>query len=153
MQDIELPVKKKKGGAMPGAGRPRKLTPELSARILATIRAGNYRVVAAQEAGIYKDTLMKWIAQGRKDSSGLYFEFANAVEEAEMQAEVAMVEVVINAAKKDAKHAEWWLEHKCRQRWAAHVQIDLRQMTDEQILEALENFTGGADSGGAASGD
>jgi len=59
-------------------GRPHKLTPELSARILGYYKeSGNLRN-AAVRAGISKSTLFSWIKQGKDSKSGRYRDFCGA---------------------------------------------------------------------------
>jgi hypothetical protein len=98
-------------------GRPPTLTPEVQKRICAAIRAGNFRDVAAGAAGIPVRTLRDWLRKGRDGTPGPYADFLHAVLEAERAAEIAAVALVLKAAKKDPRHAQWWLERKFPQRW------------------------------------
>lgn len=45
-------------------GRPRKLTPDLSERIIDAVLEGNYLETAAQVAGVNKTTLYRWLRRG-----------------------------------------------------------------------------------------
>lgn len=107
---------------MPG-GRPTKLTPALQAKLCKLIRAGNFRNIAAAAVGIPARTLQVWLAKGKQSKTGVYREFRHALMAAEKAAETDMVALIIKAAKKDAKHAEWWLERKHHKRWGRRDRI------------------------------
>ena len=46
-------------------GRPAKLTPEIQARLVEALRAGNTRDAAARRAGIVRSTFYEWLERGR----------------------------------------------------------------------------------------
>jgi hypothetical protein len=64
-------------------GRPSKFTPDVKKTILETIAMGAPRCHAAERAGIDRSTLWGFLAKGKKDKKGEYFEFFNAVKKAE----------------------------------------------------------------------
>lgn len=118
-------------------GRPPKLTPDTIKAIADTIRVGNFLDAAAAHAGVAPSTAYNWQARGRAElarvadieaegrkasvraSERLYVEFAEAVENARLSAEVGMT-TRIAAAARDPKHwqaAAWWLERTNNQRW------------------------------------
>ena len=66
------------------AGRPTKLTPEVQARIVEAIEAGNYIEVAAAAAGISKPTFYGWMQRGTDEPGSEYSDFRNAVEKARL---------------------------------------------------------------------
>lgn len=150
--------------------RPCLLTPETEARILEALRAGNYRKVAAEYAGVDVRTFQAWMQRGKRSHKGPFGRFRRAVLEAERQAEMRMVALVMRAASEDAKHAQWWLERKHNARWgrkeAQRVEVsgpkggpvetsrtlDLSGLTVEElraIRGALEGAGGGEAGGGA----
>jgi hypothetical protein len=98
--------------------RPTKLTPELQQKIVLAVRGGNYRTVAALWAGTTVRAVQRWMVQGKKRPKSIYGAFRAAILEAEQAAEINAIRIVLDAAKKDAKHAEWWLERKRPKRWA-----------------------------------
>ena len=102
---------------MAKAGRPTKLTPEVQDKICAALRGGNWRKVAARWAGIGERTFERWMKQGGEESKGPLADFVVRVIEAEEAAEIRMVALVMTAAAKDPRHAEWWLERKHPDRW------------------------------------
>ena len=91
------------------AGRPTKYTPEIAQKICDAIRGGNYREVAAAWAGVPERTFYDWLKQRQG--------FSQMVKEAEQAAEIRCVALVMKAAAEDPKHAQWWLERKCHERW------------------------------------
>lgn len=122
------------------AGRPTSLTAEVQALICESIREGNYRSVAAAWAGVPIRTLRSWLARGRTEGDGPYCEFLHAVLEAENAAEMAMVAVVVTAAKADPLNARWYLERKFPQRWGSNSR-EVREL--KQRLDVLEKGAAG----------
>lgn len=105
--------------------RPTKLTHETQEKILLAIRDGNYREVAAQWAGVSPETVSRWMRRGEREGKGDYYEFRQAVLEAEQHAEIVMVRLVRAGANTDPKHAEWWLERKAHDRWGRRERVEL----------------------------
>jgi hypothetical protein len=99
-------------------GRPTKLTPELQQKVVLAVRGGNYRTVASLWAGTTIRAVQRWMVQGKKRPKSMYGAFRAAILEAEQAAEIHAIRIILDAAKKDAKHAEWWLERKKPKRWA-----------------------------------
>lgn len=120
-------------------GRPSDLTPETSARILALLRAGNYRETAARGAGVHPTTLTRWLRRGRDESEGLYRDFRLAALEAEQHGEIAMLEVVVAAARTDAANARWYLERKHSCRWGKDT-LQLRAL-EKDLAELRKQVT------------
>ena len=56
-------------------GRPSKFTEEARRKILWALRLGNYRIAAAEYAGVADRTLCTWLAKGRDEEEGLYADF------------------------------------------------------------------------------
>lgn len=125
-------------------GRPTLLTTAVQEKICKSIRAGNYQDVAAKNAGISVRTLRHWMTCGRKEDSGVYHDFLHAVVEAESQAEITCVRRVLSASKKDAKHAEWWLERKFPARWSSNRKelSQLRRDLNELVLALKDQKNG-----------
>ena len=116
-------------------GRPPKLTPGVQEKIVGALRAGNFRKVAAPWAGIGVTTFKRWMSLGKAQRRGKYRSFQAAVLEAEQAAEITMVALVMQAARKDAKHAEWFLERKHPERWGRrdHHQVDANVRTTVKV--------------------
>lgn len=107
------------------AGRPTKLTKELTDRIVLAIQAGNYAKVAAQLCGIGESTYYAWLAEGRKeDADPLFVEFLESVEQAEAAAEVEAVALIRQSARNgNTRDAQWLLERKHAERWGRNDKI------------------------------
>lgn len=101
-----------------GAGRPTKLTKDVQDKICSALRAGNFRTVAAQWAGVPLRTFYEWMGRGKEEPDRPEAKFRQAVIEAEKAAEVRAVGLIMSAAQSDPKHAEWWLSHRWPERWA-----------------------------------
>ena len=74
-----------------GPGQPSKLTPESKQRFISAVRQGNYFRHAAKFAGFDIQTLYAWLARGRREKTGEYAEFLDAVEAAESEAQPSIV--------------------------------------------------------------
>ena len=95
-----------------------RLTQQIAAKILQGLRACLPRDVAAARAGVPRETLNNWLARGREAKSGMYRDFAAAVDRAEADAEAALVATIAKAAKEgDVKAATWLLERSRPERW------------------------------------
>jgi transposase-like protein len=83
-----------------------ELTPELEARIVASIRAGGYAPVAAQAWGVSEALLERWLKRGRrKNAREPYRSFARNVDQALGQ---ARLRAEMEAFKRDPR---CWLKH------------------------------------------
>jgi transposase-like protein len=143
-----------------GRGRPSKLTPEVSQRIVQAIRAGNYIETAAAYAGINKTTLYDWLKQGAREldrvqaKSGRrirekarkYVDFSNSVKKALAEAEVsdvAQISLAVRAGNWQA--AAWRLERKHFERWGrkqyveskTEVRVSLADLVNASLDPAL----------------
>lgn len=117
-------------------GRPTLLTTAVQEKICQSIREGNYQDVAARSAGVPVRTYRRWVQLGKKEKSGIYHDLWHAVIEAEADAEITCVRIVMHASKEDAKHAEWWLERKFPARWSSNRKelSQLRRDLNELVL-------------------
>ena len=105
------------------AGRPTSLTPEVQARIVEAVAAGNTRHDAAEYAGVGRSTFLAWLARGRKKNGRNgrpYRDLLDAVKKAEAGAVVRNVAIIQKAANKTWQAAAWWLERKNPQDWAGY---------------------------------
>ncbi len=97
--------------------RPTKLSQEVSDQMCLLIRAGNYIETAAAFAGISKDTLYRWLRDGKRAKSGVKRSFSDAVERALAEAEIRDVQRVAKASERQWQAAAWRLERKFPDRW------------------------------------
>ncbi|MCS6851771.1 MAG: hypothetical protein NZ700_11455 [Gemmataceae bacterium] len=125
-----------------------KPTPELTQQITAFIRAGSYPHVAAEAAGVPRETFEAWMNRGRRSRRPPYGPFYRAVCQAQGQvrarAEIAAL----------AQDARFWLRHGPGKEsvdnpgWSSPVKAasrDERSPTDwseliEEILRILAPF-------------
>jgi transposase len=132
-------------------GRPSRLTPEVSARIVEVVRAGNYLTVAAQFAGVGISTLQGWLARGRKAAAALdageeippeerrYLEFLAAVSQAEVHAEVLAATAWRSMVTQDWRAARDYLRYRVPDRWRAVTTVNLRPEEAEQRVQHAVN--------------
>jgi hypothetical protein len=109
------------------ARRPNKATPIRRGALLEALRQGASREVAAAVAGIDRTTLWRWT---RYDPT-----FAEEVERADAEAEMAMVKVIHDA--NDWRASAWWLERRRPHEWGrnAHPVVDVRDLA-ARVAEA-----------------
>ena len=94
-------------------GRPSKLTPAVTERLLPALRTSNARVVACRYAGISEPTFHRWMTDERPE----FREFREVVEQGEATAEVGVVANLVELSKRDHRAAGAWLERKAQERW------------------------------------
>jgi hypothetical protein len=107
--------------------RPTKLTPEAQERIVKALKGGNYRKVAVRWAGISYRVFAEWMARGKESPKSAFGSFRRAVIEAEEEAEIGAVALVMVAARSDPKHAEWWLSHRHPERWSEKQRVKIER--------------------------
>ena len=92
--------------------RPKKLTPEVSEKIIQALSQGNYQDTAAAYAGIHPATYFRWMNDAEKeDAPPELCEFRDAVLKARARAEIRNVTLIQNSANGGAwQAAAWWLE-------------------------------------------
>ena len=84
------------------AGRKTKLTPERQEKILGCVRAGMSYKDAAQSAGITPETLCRWLARGKVESS-LFHEFYESVRKALVHFELVHLDNIERSALGESK--------------------------------------------------
>src|SRR6266550_3727789 len=108
---------------MAGCGRPSKLTPDVSKRIIDSVRAGNYLETSAAFAGVSKVTLFNWMKRGNAQQTGKYREFLTSIEKALAEAEMRDVLTISRASEKNWQAAAWRLERKFPGRWGRKLEV------------------------------
>tara|TARA_R110002167_G_scaffold199684_1_gene402985 strand:+ start:2939 stop:3415 length:477 start_codon:yes stop_codon:yes gene_type:complete len=127
-----------------------KLNPRVQKRIYQAIRAGNYKEVACQFAGISGTTLRNWVSKGKEadakgDENSVYYHFFKGLEEAEAEAEVRNVAIVQRAAEKQWQASAWMLERRHPGRWARNdkhrlevkAEVDVNDSSSKDRLQSL----------------
>jgi hypothetical protein len=107
-------------------GRHTSLTPEVHAKIISAVRSGNYKYVAAQAAGVHRDSIHAWEQRAEKGEEP-YASFADELREAEAQAEVSTIARVLAGGEGWTSYA-WLAERRWARRWAQRVR---QQVTEE----------------------
>lgn len=128
------------------AGRPTSLTPEVQAKILEAIRAGNYKATACALAGVHRDSLLYW-EQRAEQNEEPYASFIEAFRQAEAEAESTLLAEIKNAQPaipgEGGRGADVWtsrawiMERRWPKRWASRVRT---AVTEElgALLDRLE---------------
>lgn len=126
----------------------KKLTAERRARILESLRQGNYREVAARSVGITARTLRNWVAAGESGNPS-YASFAQEVREAEANVEAIVVNSLVKAATEggDWKAGAWYLERKYKRRWSRE---QVAEESSDQPVEAAADIAAKARAAVAA---
>ena len=103
-------------------GRPTKLTPETQKRIIDALKIGATRLDAALSAGVSYDSFNGWYNAGKQAKSGRYFQFFQAVDQAEGEARLRYTSVIARAANDgDWRAALEYLKRRDRQNWGDGV--------------------------------
>ncbi|MBI2392805.1 MAG: hypothetical protein HYV09_24685 [Deltaproteobacteria bacterium] len=122
--------------------RPTKLTDDVQAKVCEAIRAGSHYEAAARHAGVGRTTFFHWLELGKSGKGARYVAFAEAVERAENDMELALVAFWRRAAMKDWKAARGLLERRFRDRWGKEekiqVQADVKHSGGVQVYLPAE---------------
>ena len=105
-------------------GRPTKLTPETQKRIIDALRIGATRKDAALSAGVTYDSFNLWYNTGVKGRSGRYYQFCQAVDQAEGEARLRYTSVIARAANDgDWRAALEYLKRRDREHWGDNIDL------------------------------
>ncbi len=128
---VNVPAKKNRGG------RPTKLTPEVSKRIVELVGAGNFPETACVAAGVARPTLRAWLKEAADLQQAVtdgklrrlnakqtaLVGFLTEMEKAMGLAESMHVMLVAKAAGKDWRASAWWLERMAKAHWAPTLNV------------------------------
>jgi hypothetical protein len=93
-------------------GRPTKLTAKAAERIVAAVRTGASRQVAADAAGVSRSTLQLWLAKGQGPRAPkAHRELVDALAAAEAQREVRAHAHIARAGQEDWRAEAWYLAY------------------------------------------
>jgi transposase len=108
------------------AGRKTALDDDITARLVALLRAGNYIEVAVATVGLGRRTFYDWLERGEPTGTAAkdkpFRDFREQVELAKAEGEARNVAIVAKAAAEDWKAAAWMLERQFPERWARTTQ-------------------------------
>lgn len=124
------------------AGRPTKLTPELTEQICNDLREGAYVETAAEAAGITQTSLYRWLdwgAQGKEP----YAAFCESVVRARADGELALLRAVRAGDERgqsfgQARAAAFVLERTRPNRYAQRVNMKI----DDAVTQVMEIVRG-----------
>lgn len=124
-------------------GRPTKLTPEVQARIVDAILAGNYFDVACRYAGVTPSTAYRWIqiGDGQLDDRPIppeFSEFSDAIARANAHVEVQAVAKLRQHGQKDPRALIEFLARRFPARWGRNPTVDNPDLAqDRRAVAAL----------------
>lgn len=114
-----------------------KLTPEREERLIALLRAGQYRSSACAAVGISDRTFRNWLEKGEQGDVR-FSELSRKVREAEADAENRVIVQILIHGKEDWRALSWWAERRFPNRWgdakAASIKLEHER---ENMLDAL----------------
>jgi hypothetical protein len=106
-------------------GRPVKLTQEVQARLVAALKAGNYRWSACGYAGIDLRTFQRWMVRGKKDRRGPFRDLYEAARKAEAECEVAAVANWRASFPTHPAEIRHFLARRFPQRWSEKRRLEV----------------------------
>lgn len=143
-----VPVKNK-------GGRPPKIKPEITQRLVDLLRAGNYVSTAAYAVGISPSTVKRWMDAGEVAKSGVLKQFWESIKGAAAEAEVDWLRQ-INERKPGWQAIAWLLERTRAERFARrdyhaieakihNIRSIPQDELDNLLIQALAVINGGAE--------
>lgn len=121
--------------------RPDKLTPEVQARLISAISAGNYYQAACAFAGIHYATFRKWMARGSEARHGKFREFREAVLNACAGAEVRIVAQWQQHIPQNWQAARDFLERRFPARWSKKKSIGHTGTVQHRVEISAEDLS------------
>lgn len=121
------------------------MQPDKVGKFLKAIRSGNYIYVAAEQAGISRQTVNYFINRGEgklagKPTTPETLAFALAFREAEAECEAELVSIVYEKAKSDPYLALKYLARRFPLRWGNRGKHQIREDNwQEKALEMIRN--------------
>ena len=93
-------------------GRRGKFNEVVCQRIYKALEAGSTYEIAAEYAGISRQTFYIWMKKGKSNSTGQFVTFVDNVKRAEAVGAISNLETIKQASKKDWKASAWILERR-----------------------------------------
>lgn len=132
------------------AGRPTKLTPDMTKRLCEAIKLGMSRERAAWFVGINRDTLQRWLKSAEGRTRGKYREFSDSLKKAESEAIAINLKHLHTAAQDGAwQAAAWQLERRYPKEYGRN-QTGEETGTAMALAQALKMLRGDQDGGSNA---
>jgi hypothetical protein len=106
-------------------GRPSALTPEVEARILASIQCGTPRKTACVAAGVAVSTFHGWLQRAKERPSSEYARFAEKLDQAREEGITARMAMINRAARDgDWRAAAWLLERDLPETFSLKCRVE-----------------------------
>lgn len=121
-----------------GVGRPTKLTPQLQRDVIRVICSGGTLVDAAEKVGLDISTLRDWERRGMNEPGSIFEQFSTAVRKASTEVELACVNTIRLAARKDWKAAKALLGMRNPRKYSENARIAVEEFA-QGLLEAFKN--------------
>lgn len=126
-----------------------KLTPDIQAKIIAAIQAGNYFVTACHLAGVDDSTAREWVARGegrdpKRHKTKLYAAFAVAVRDAEAVAESQAVAKWQSKISDDWRAAAEFLARRYPDRWSPSNKQEIQHDGEIKVIIEYADSKAGA---------
>ena len=131
------------GGGKP-VGAPYKLNAHTLAIITEAVATGATYEIAAQAAGIHRDTLRQWRETGTQDleagRSTPQSDLVVALRDARAQGEVELIRKIRAHGESDWRPLAWILERRAPERWAqrATLDVDVHERAAPRTVTPLE---------------
>jgi hypothetical protein len=103
---------------------PTKLTPELSAQILALARAGHFKATIASKLGIDRHSIDNWLKRGESEPGTVFEDFASMFRAIEAEFEMDSVSLIA-ASQKGHRGLMWLLERRFPERFARRLKTEV----------------------------
>lgn len=113
----------------PKRGRPSKLTKAIADRIVEDLAIGMFLEEAAEDAGVDRVTVWRWMQRGERERTGPYAEFRNAVKRANGTAKRHALRD-IRLRKPNWQAQAWFLERRFRDTWGRSPRQDVAGAPD-----------------------
>jgi len=118
-------------------GRPTKLNPQTQLKFIQGLKLGLTYELAASYAGVDRTTIFNWMRRGKEETEGIYFDFVNAVKQAEGVCAANCMTRIIRAAENGQWQAAGWIMER-RYGYSARQEINVG--ASEQGLDAAEEL-------------
>lgn len=144
-------------GAITKIGQGPSLTPELQAKVVALVRRGNLRNVAAASVGVTTRKFNDWLRLGAQGQEP-YADFLEAIDQAEAEWETRMVQSIegagVSGERGEWKASAWMLERRKPAVWGQKTQVDhsinVGEPTAAKAAEAVREIFAGSVAAAAA---
>ena len=115
-------------------GRPTKLTPEVTAAIVAAVREGAPMYLAAEAAGVSRRAIIQWERKGEAEPDGIYGVFVRDIKKARAEAVAQHIATVLKASEKSWQAAAWWLERQHPEEFGRREAFTVASASDVHIV-------------------